>query len=134
MGDELGCHYFVVSEVRRLDQRCIAMLINCVHIHVGRGQQRLNMTSAKFGAHRAKLTLPNPLGHRIVFQCHVFVTGNQNPCYKDAASSDSRFAQRNTGSASSCKTTEKITTARIDLSYSNPMAALPRNQATPYPV
>jgi hypothetical protein len=32
-GQEQGCRYFVVSEARRLDQRCIAMLINGVHVH-----------------------------------------------------------------------------------------------------
>src|ERR1700730_8798729 len=44
-----------------------------------------------------------------------------------------RPAKNRTGKAAICSTTEKRTRTRIDLSYNNPMAALPRNQATPKP-
>src|SRR5438067_3499789 len=41
------------------------------------------------------------------------------------------FATNSTGKAESWSNTETSTTARIDLSYSNPIATLPRNHAIP---
>jgi len=42
-----------------------------------------------------------------------------------------RLAKYRTGNAASCSKLENRTRARMDRPYSNPMVALPRNQATP---
>jgi hypothetical protein len=44
------------------------------------------------------------------------------------------FAKEKTGKEASCSRTEKTTSAGTDLSYNQPMMALPANQAIPKPV
>ena len=44
------------------------------------------------------------------------------------------FAKKKTGKEASCSRTEKTTSAGTDLSYNQPMMALPPNQAIPKPV
>ena len=48
--------------------------------------------------------------------------------------SSQRPAKNRTGKAAICSMTEKSARTKMDLSYNNPMAALPRNQAMPNPV